>query len=337
MIHSRWPIGCFFVLSFVTSTVSAQPRERDPQEDASSPDAPVQAPQAPPPAAPAPSPSLPAAGVLPPSAPALPIPPQPVVPVAPAPERPSPFRVKAIVEGGFIDPLFNIGAFGERASRFDFIRDGGQKNLYFYSRWSGEVSIHDRHTLVFLYQPLELESSFTPDREIRERGAVLPAGRPARVTFGFPFYRFSYLYDVLPSRASELAFGFTGQIRNASYTFETLDGAQLGTVRSVGFVPAFKVRGRHTWDSGVFAGFEIDGVYAPLQYINGSDNETTGAILDASLRAGLKVDPRVDAFFNVRYLGGGATREGAGSESSKNWVHILFVGLGASLELTRPR
>ncbi len=312
----------------MTSRAGAQPSEREGQEEAAPPPSgaapdvvpsPVQTPPPPP------SPWR----VVPPSAPVLASPPQP--------PPPSPWRVKAIAEGGFIDPLFNIGAFGERATRFDFIRDGGQKNLYFYSRWSAEISLHDRHTLVFLYQPLELESTFVPDREIRERSAVLSAGRPARVTFGFPFYRFSYLYDVLPSRRSELAFGFTGQIRNASYTFETLDGAQLGTVRSVGFVPAFKVRGRHTWDSGVFAGFEIDGVYAPLQYINGSDNETTGAILDASLRAGLKVDPHVDAFLNLRYLGGGATREGAGAESSKNWVHILFVGLGASLELTRPR
>ena len=331
MLRLRWPSAFLFSAAvLVTSRAGAQPTEREGQEvpvpppSVVAPDVPQAPAQTPPPASPPPF------GVVPPSAPAVPIPPQP-------PPPPSPWRVKAIAEGGFIDPLFTIGAFGERATRFDFFRDGGQKNLYFYSRWSAELSLHDRHTFVFLYQPLEIESTFVPDREIRERTAVLPAGRPARATFGFPFYRFSYLYDVLPARRSELAFGFTGQIRNASYSFETLDGAQLGTVRSVGFVPAFKARGRHTWESGVFAGFEVDGVYAPLQYINGSDNETTGAILDASLRAGMKVDPRVDAFFNVRYLGGGATREGAGAESSKNWVHILFVGLGVSLELTRPR
>jgi hypothetical protein len=89
--------------------------------------------------------------------------------------------------------------------------------------------------------------------------------------------------------------------------------------------------------SGSGSGFEIDGVYAPLEYINGSDNETTGAILDASLRAGLRANSRVETFLNVRYLGGGATREGAGEDSSKNWIHFLFIGLGASLELTPPK
>jgi hypothetical protein len=39
----------------------------------------------------------------------------------------------------------------------------------------------------------------------------------------------------------------------------------------------------------------------------------------------------------VRYLGGGATRESAGEDNSKNWLHFLFVGLGASLDLTPSR
>jgi hypothetical protein len=262
-----------------------------------------------------------------------------VEPVAPPPPIPPQraYRIRVLAEAGLLDPLANIGSFGDRATRFDFIRDGGQDNVYFYSRWSAELSLRERHTIVFLYQPLQIESTFVPDREIRERGAVLAPGQPARVTFGFPFYRVSYLYDVLPSPRSELAFGFTAQLRNANYTFESLDGTQLGSVRSVGFVPAIKVRGRHTWESGFFAGFEIDGIYAPIQYFNGSDNETTGAILDASLRAGVRASSRVETFLNVRYLGGGATREGAGDDSSKNWLHFLFLGLGASLELTPPR
>ena len=66
--------------------------------------------------------------------------------------------------------------------------------------------------------------------------------------------------------------------------------------------------------------------------LNGSDNETVGAILDASLRAGLRVHDRADVFLNLRYLGGGATN-GDPSDYSKNWLHFLFVGLGARLDL----
>lgn len=254
-------------------------------------------------------------------------------PPPPAPDPPS-FHVRAIAEGGFLAPIYNVGAFGPGATRFDFLRDGGQRTLSFYTRWSAELGLGERHTLVFLYQPLELESTFTPDREVRERGAVLPAGKPARAVFGFPFYRFSYLYDLLPESDAELALGFTGQIRNASITFQTLDGTSSGTARSVGFVPAAKVRGRLRWASGAWAGFEVDGIYAPIQVFNGSDNETTGAIIDANVRAGVRVDACADVFANFRWLGGGATNEEP-ADPTKNWLHFFFVGLGASLELTR--
>lgn len=252
---------------------------------------------------------------------------------APATETPA-YHVRAIAEGGFLAPAYNVGAFGPGATRFDFLRDGGQRTLSFYTRWSAELGLGERHTLVFLYQPLEIESTFTPDREVRERGAVLPAGKPARAVFGFPFYRFSYLYDLLPENDAELALGFTGQIRNASITFETLDGTSSGTARSVGFVPAAKVRGRLRWASGAWAGFEVDGIYAPIQVINGSDNTTTGAIIDANLRAGVRVDACADVFANARWLGGGATNDDP-ADPTKNWLHFFFFGLGASVELTR--
>ena len=77
---------------------------------------------------------------------------------------------------------------------------------------------------------------------------------------------------------------------------------------------------------------EADGIYAPVSYLNGSDNEIVGAILDASFRAGTRVR-RGDLFVNVRYLGGGAVGTGTddigpGDGYVKNWLHFLIGTLG---------
>jgi hypothetical protein len=104
-------------------------------------------------------------------------------------------------------------------------------------------------------------------------------------------------------------------------------------------VPVLKARGRYTFDNGVWLGTEIDGFYAPISYLNGSDEEVTGAILDASLRAGLPVlRGRGETFLNVRYLGGGAV--GTSSDSVdpgdgfvENWLHFITVSLGATFAL----
>jgi hypothetical protein len=70
-----------------------------------------------------------------------------------------------------------------------------------------------------------------------------------------------------------------------------------------------------------------------VSYLNGSDNEVVGAILDASLRGGLKLTKEVDAFLNTRYLGGGAVGTSndpmAPSDGYvKNWLHFGTVSVG---------
>ena len=98
-------------------------------------------------------------------------------------------------------------------------------------------------------------------------------------------------------------------------------------------MPTLKFRGRWGFENGVWWGTEIDGMYAPVSVIIGSDEEITGAILDASLRVGYDFSVRVSGYFNLRYLGGGAV----GTESdptppsdgyTKNWLHFVTVSLG---------
>jgi hypothetical protein len=251
-------------------------------------------------------------------------------PLRPAPAMP-PYQLRLVSEAGFLGTLSNEGEFGDGASRIDFREAAGQDNLAFYTRWSTEIEI-SKHTFIFLYQPLSTEGIRTPSRDERYEGVTFEAGHPVRTTFSFPFYRLSYLYEVTSNRDSYLSLGLTGQIRNANYTFTRLDGEAFSRTSSVGFVPALKARGETTVGKSAFLGFEADGIYAPISVINGSSNNTVGAIVDFSLRGGVRVQDMSNVFLNLRYLGGGATNEDP-SNYAKNWLHFVFVGLGATLDL----
>ena len=94
-----------------------------------------------------------------------------------------------------------------------------------------------------------------------------------------------------------------------------------------------KFRTRYHYNNQTYTEVEADGFYAPISYINGSDNEVVGAILDASLRQGLHVTENVGAFLNLRYLGGGAVGTsdddpGPGDGYVKNWLNFLTVTAG---------
>ncbi len=74
-------------------------------------------------------------------------------------------------------------------------------------------------------------------------------------------------------------------------------------------------------------------MYAPVSYLNGSDNEVVGAILDASLRTGVKITDQVTGFLNLRYLGGGAVGtsddvDGPGDGYVRNWLHFGTTSAG---------
>jgi hypothetical protein len=151
--------------------------------------------------------------------------------------------------------------------------------------------------------------------------------------YSFPFYRASYLRELLSNNSiNKLALGLSLQIRNATISFESTDGAGYRTNRNVGLVPALKLRGQANLSDRYFIGLEADGIYAPVSYLNGSDNEVVGAILDASLRAGARVRSGT-LFVNTRYLEGGATGTGTkdiwpGDGYVKNWLHFLIVSTG---------
>jgi hypothetical protein len=204
--------------------------------------------------------------------------------------------------------------------------------LFFNSRYSVDVTAFRRHTVVFLYQPLELRTKVRLERDTVIDGVTFPAGTGITMLYGFPFYRFSYLYDFFPGGPHELSLGVSLQIRNATVEFESTDGTRVVSNRNVGPVPLIKIRGRYGVGGGFWVGAEVDGIYAPVSYLNGSDNETVGAIIDLSLRAGYTFSRHMELFFNVRYIAGGASNEDPG-DYAKNWLHFMAVTLGATVTL----
>lgn len=227
--------------------------------------------------------------------------------------------------------------FGQSGTPFYYTVNGGQDNLFLYKRLSAELHINPRHTVAFLYQPLDLRTSAVIDEDVVIDDLTFPAGTPMSFRYGFDFYRASWLYDFAEPEDKELAVGVSLQLRNATIDFVSADGTLQRSNRDVGPVPVLKFRGRTDVGDSAWMGAEIDGFWAPIRYINGSNNDVEGAILDASLRAGLHAPSGMDPFLNLRYIGGG----GSGTDSTperpwsdgyvENWVSFVSLSLGVSI------
>lgn len=249
----------------------------------------------------------------------------------------SAFRLGATIETGFLGVLSHTIRFGKGGSTFDYVKDGSQNVLFPFLRFGAEVTLFQRHSLIFLYQPLDLQTQTVLGEDLVQDVATFNKGEVLDLRYGFDFYRLSYLYDLLASPRHELSIGLSLQIRNATIVFSTVDGSKRSFRNDLGPVPILKSRGRFSLPYGLWLGFEIDGFYAPVSYLNGSDNEVVGAIVDASLRIGKSIAPFFDVFLNARYVGGGAVgteqrpSEPGSDGQVENWIHLFSVSLGFSL------
>jgi hypothetical protein len=244
------------------------------------------------------------------------------------------YKLTAVAEIGFVGVLGHKIQFGNNGTYFDYKKDGGQNVLFPVIRPSLELEVKKRNTFILLYQPLRLETNVFLEEDLVVDNLTFPMSTGVKTLYNFPFYRFSYLRNVTPNaKKLDFAIGGTIQIRNATISFESLDGSRFRTNRDVGIVPALKIRSRYTISPAAYAELEVDGIYAPVSYLNGSTTEIVGAIADASLRAGLKLTPEVNGFLNLRYLGGGAV--GTSNDPPffadgyvKNWLHFGTVTAG---------
>lgn len=245
-------------------------------------------------------------------------------------------RLHVTLEVGALDPLYHRIRLSRSGTDFDYVDEGGQDVLFPFSRLSARLEL-ERHRVLLLYQPLELNTRVTLAEPLTVDGLTFAAQTPVDLQYGFPFYRASYLYDVASAPELELALGGGLQLRNATITFTSADGEQRRSNRDVGPVPLLEAMVYYRSPGGWVLGGEAAGFYAPVKYLNGGDSDVVGAIIDTSLRAGYQLSPRALGFFNVRWLGGGAEGTGEpdefGDGYNENWLHFLTVSAGVQLEL----
>jgi hypothetical protein len=249
-------------------------------------------------------------------------------------------QLSGIAELGYLGVLGHKIQFSNSGTYFDYKKEGGQDVLFPVSRISLELKFKERNTFVLLYQPLRLETQVLLQDDLIVDDLTFPASSGVRLLYNFPFYRISYLRELVKKNGTfKFAIGGSLQLRNATISFESNDGTRYRTNRDVGPVPALKIKTRKDLGEMVFLELEADGIYAPVSYLNGSDNEIVGAILDASLRTGIEFNQSVSSFFNLRYLGGGAVGtsdvDGPGDGYVKNWLNFLTVSVGFKYTLKR--
>ena len=242
-------------------------------------------------------------------------------------------KLKAVAEIGFLGVWDHTVQFSKSGTNFNYKESGGQDVLFPISRISLELNTNSRNTFVLLYQPLSLESQVLLSEDLIVDDLLFPANSSVKLLYNFPFYRASYLRELTQANKKfSFAIGPTLQIRNATISFESADGTLFRTNRNLGLVPALKIKSKYYLSDKFYTEIEADGIYAPISYLNGSDNEVVGAILDASLRFGFNLNTSVSSFLNLRYLGGGAVGtsdvNGPGDGYVKNWLHFSTVSVG---------
>jgi len=245
--------------------------------------------------------------------------------------------LKLNYEKGFIGVISHKIQFGTDGDYFDYVNEGGQNVLLPFERYTAEIALGKRNSLILLYQPLNIMTEELLERDVTVNSVLFPQNTPVILTYGFSFYRLSWLYDLLKSDDRELSVGISFQIRNANIQFASKDGELLTVNNNIGPVPIFKVRGKLPLESKFYFGFEADGFYADGKYITGSANDFVGAIYDGSVRLGKELRKNINGYLNVRFIGGGAvgtdeSYDGQGDGYTKNWLHTVSLSLGFMLK-----
>lgn len=246
------------------------------------------------------------------------------------------YAVRLDAEIGFLAPLAHTIQFGRDGTVFDYVADGAQDVLFPTVRLQAGLDVGARETFTLLYQPLDLRTEAVLQDDILVDTIRFAEGEPVDLRYGFSYWRATWHHELLPAPDRELAIGLALQLRNANISFSSGDGARVFAERDVGPVPALATRLRLPVRETGFFGAEATGIYAPIKYLNGSNVDVVGALLDASVRGGFAMPHGTDVFLAVRYIGGGAEGTSKNSEAfgdgyTANWLHFTTLSLGVSL------
>ncbi len=227
----------------------------------------------------------------------------------------SPMNLALEAESGIIKVFSHSLQIGASGTDFDYVNQGGQEILFPFSRFTATLSL-GHHGLSFLYQPLELNTRVRTRELVVQDGQSFPAGSDLLLKYSFPFWRATYSYT-FDFGALNLGVGAALQLRNASIVFSLPSGASVSVSQNLGPVPALFLSAdwRINDDFAFYA--EATGLYASSAIINGASFQFEGSILDFSLRPKLYLREGLEAFLNLRFLGGSA--EGVSAYDSTQW------------------
>jgi hypothetical protein len=250
------------------------------------------------------------------------------------------YTITPSAELGFVKVLNNTIQIGSSGTNFNYVTQGGQEILFPYTRFSVDFAVSQRHHIIFLYQPLLFQTQTVARQAFTIDGTTFAAGVPVNVTYSFPFWRLSYLYDFVQSDRWSVGAGASVQVRNASIRFEQTDGTKLTVGQNLGIVPILKLRARFQTPGGFFVQSTVDGFYASSALFNGAEFQFEGSILDASLQTGVALARGAEAYLGLRFIGG--TSKGNSNYAGINWTDnvssftenrlaTMAVTLGASI------
>ncbi|MEM6927861.1 MAG: hypothetical protein AAF602_13095 [Myxococcota bacterium] len=253
-----------------------------------------------------------------------------------SPDRAIALRLRA--ELGTVGQLRHQYQVNEDGTDVSIPRDLAQDVLFAFTRLQADLDLgaNRRDTVILLYQPLVFASEVAPDRDLQVGNQVFARGEALRFRYSFPYYRATWLHDTTKKTDREIAFGLGLQIRNASIGYTALDGSKAVITTNIGPVPLLAFRQRHTITGKFFLGSEIQGFWAPIRLLNGSNTDVEGAIADARITVGLEGPRGVDAWASLRYIGGGAVGTSSNADPftdgfTKNWLHTLGLTLGTTV------
>ncbi len=255
-------------------------------------------------------------------------------------QKGAPVQVFFEAEQGAAAVLYHTIQIGDGGTTFDYRTQGGQEILFPFNRFTAGMTIQQRHRVSFLYQPLTVVTNVRFKDDVTIDDVTFDDGTPMEITYGFPFYRVTYGYQLLKDSSADIYIGAALQLRNASLVFKQIDGEdkKLTVSQNLGPVPALYAAAAYTLESGLVLRAEATGLYASSRFINGADFDFTGSILDASLRMGYQLKNNVEVFGNIRFLGGSASGDSeyerkfwTQSEETftENYLATLTITLGA--------
>jgi hypothetical protein len=235
---------------------------------------------------------------------------------------------------GIISHLIQSGTSSDKGDVFNYVTQGSQDNLVPFSRFEVDASLFEKHHLIFLYQPLTIETQAEITDTFEFNQVTYNAGSGfLDLTYAFDFWRVSYLYDFIEPGGFFLSAGLSLQVRNASIIFKASDTDDGTVSNNIGPVPIVKLKFGYEWDNGVYVLFDGDGFYASNKFFNGADYPFTGYIYDLSLRGGYHFNEITTLYLNGRFLGGGGEGTDDEGQYTFNDLHTFSLSLGLTIHI----